>query len=183
MSAAKHVFSLLELVQIIIEYLEFDRSTLYSAHLVSTTWAEYANKVLWRNAPLSSLSAIEPARQQHYANMIKNSFSWNGWYPAELDDLMFPSLERCLLDMATLFDFYDSRQFLPPYFKSFPQYLDMWLKGAHLPNQWMRTGDAAFSRKSFFIVRLLVEAAQIKAPRSGSRAQSYALSSVLHASP
>jgi hypothetical protein len=75
MSAAEHVFSLPELVQIIIEHLEFDRATLYSAHLVNTTRAEYANKALWRNAPLSSLSAIEPARQQHYANLIKNSFS------------------------------------------------------------------------------------------------------------
>jgi hypothetical protein len=133
MSAAEHVFSLPELVHTIIEYLEFDRSALYVAHLVNTTWAEYANKVLWRNAPLSSLSAIEPSRQQHYANLIKNSFSWNGWYPAELDILIFPSLERCLLDVATIFDFTGYRQRLPPYFRSFPQYLDMWLKGAHLP--------------------------------------------------
>jgi hypothetical protein len=148
MSAAEHVFSLPELVQIIIEHLEFDRATLCTAHLINTTWAEYAKPLLWRNAPSSSLSAIEPVRQQRYANMIKNTFSWNGWYPAELDNLSFLSLERCLLDVATLFGIYDSRQFLPPYFKSFPQYLDMWLKGAHLPESvdayWRRdvSGEA-----------------------------------------
>jgi hypothetical protein len=133
MSAVDRVFSLPELVQIIIEHLEFDRSTLYSAHLVNTTWAKYANPILWRNVPLSSLAAIESSRQQHYANMIKISFSWNGWYPAELDKLSFPSLERCLLDVAAFFDRPNHRQYLPPFFRSFPQYLDMWLKGADAP--------------------------------------------------
>jgi hypothetical protein len=120
MSATEQVCSIPELVQIIIEHLEFDRSTLYSAHLVNTTWAKYANPILWRNVPLSSLAAIEPSRQQHYANMIKISF-WNGWYPAEVDKLSFPSLERCLLDVAGLFDRPDYRRFLPPFFVSFPQ--------------------------------------------------------------
>jgi hypothetical protein len=133
MSALEQVCSIPELVQIIIEQLEFDRSALYSAHLVNTTWAKYANPILWRNAPLSSLAAIEPSRQQHYANMIKISFSWNGWYPAGLDKLSFPSLERCLLDAAGLFDRPNYRRFLPPFFVSFPQYLDMWLKGADDP--------------------------------------------------
>jgi hypothetical protein len=67
MSATEQVCSIPELVQIIIEHLEFDRSTLYSAHLVNVTWAKYANPILWRNAPLSSLAAIEPSRQQYYA--------------------------------------------------------------------------------------------------------------------
>lgn len=96
MSAAQQVLALPEVLSLILEYLEFERAALYSAHLVNTTWARYTQGILWRNAPLSSLVAIEPARQQQYANMIRVSFSWTPSYPAELDRLSFPLLERCL---------------------------------------------------------------------------------------
>ena len=118
MSAAERVGSWPEILSLIIEFLEFDRAGLYAAHLVNTTWAHYARKVLWRNAPLSSLAAIEPSRQQHYANMIRISLSWDMRYPAELDKLSFPSLERCLLDMAQIFELSDYRLVLPPFFKT-----------------------------------------------------------------
>jgi hypothetical protein len=75
MSASAQVCSIPELVQIIIEHLEFDRTTLYSAHLVNTTWAKYASKVLWRNAPLSSIATLDPSPQQQHANLIQTSFT------------------------------------------------------------------------------------------------------------
>ncbi|KAH0162532.1 hypothetical protein KCU67_g5910, partial [Aureobasidium melanogenum] len=133
MSAAQQVLSLPEVLSLILEYLEFDRAALYSAHLVNTTWARYTQEILWRNAPLSSLAAIEPARQQQYANMIRVSFSWTPYYPAELDKLSFPSLERCLFEAAELFNFPDMRLILPPFFAESPQYLNMWLKGGEAP--------------------------------------------------
>lgn len=133
MSAAQQVLALPEVLSLILEYLEFERAVLYSAHLVDTTWARYTQDILWRNAPLSSLAAIEPARQQQYANMIRVSFSWTPYYPAELDKLSFPSLERCLFEVAELFDLPDMRLVLPPFFSSAPQYLNMWLKGGIAP--------------------------------------------------
>lgn len=133
MSAAQEVLSLPEVLSLILEYLEFDRSALYSAHLVNTTWARYTRDILWRNAPLSSLAAIEPSQQQQYADMIRISFSWTPNYPAELDKLSFPSLERCLFEAADLFDLPDMRLILPPFFKSSPQYLNMWLKDGTAP--------------------------------------------------
>ncbi|KAH0365961.1 hypothetical protein KCU65_g5727, partial [Aureobasidium melanogenum] len=133
MSAAQQVLSLPEVLSLILEYLEFDRAALYSAHLVNTTWARYTHETLWRNAPLSSLAAIEPARQQQYANMIRVSFSWTPHYPGELDKLSFPLLERCLFDAAELFNLPDMRLILPPFFKSSPQYLNMWLKCEDVP--------------------------------------------------
>ncbi|KAH0330762.1 hypothetical protein KCU71_g48, partial [Aureobasidium melanogenum] len=128
MSSAQQVLSLPEILCSILEYLEFDRVALYSAHLVNSTWARCARDILWRNAPLSSLAAIEPSRQQDFANLIRNSFAWNGRYPAELDHLSFPSLERCLFEVAQLFEVPDFHHFLPPSSKSL-QYLDMWLNG------------------------------------------------------
>ena len=125
MSAAQEVLSLPEVLSLILEYLEFDRAALYSAHLVNFTWARYSCDIFWRNAPLSSLAAIEPARQQQYANLIRISFSWTPDYTAELIKLSFPSLERCLFEAANLLDLPDMRLVLPPFFKSSPQYLNM----------------------------------------------------------
>ncbi|KAH0336425.1 hypothetical protein KCU74_g2024, partial [Aureobasidium melanogenum] len=133
MSAAQQVLSLPEVLSLILEYLEFDRAALYSAHLINTTWARYTHEILWRNAPLSALSAIEPARQQQFANMIRVSFSWTPCYPGDLDKLSFPLLERCLFEAADLFNFPNIHLILPPFFKSSPQYLDMWLKCVDAP--------------------------------------------------
>ncbi|KAK5999339.1 hypothetical protein QM012_005557 [Aureobasidium pullulans] len=143
MAAVQQVLALPELLSSILECLEFDRAALCSAHLVNSTWARCTRVILWRNAPFSSLAAIEPARQQQYANLIRVSFSWNTYYPAELDRLAFPSLERCLFDAADLFNFPDMRMVLPPFFKASPQYLDMWLKGRDTPEnlpEYIRQG-------------------------------------------
>jgi hypothetical protein len=128
MSASAQVCSIPELVQIIIEHLEFDRTTLYSAHLVNTTWAKYASKVLWRNAPLSSIATLDPSPQQQHANLIQTSFTWGDWVPAELKLLSFPSLERCIFDLGHIGRVTGYHRILPPFFNASPQYLSMWLK-------------------------------------------------------
>lgn len=128
MSAAEQVGSLPEIVELIIEFLEFDRPTLYSAHLVNNTWAYHARKVLWRNAPFVSLVGVDPCRQQYYANMIQTSCTWLAWWHADLDKLSFPSLKRFLFDLWFVFGYPEYRRLLPPFFKTFPQYLDLWVK-------------------------------------------------------
>lgn len=128
MSAAEQVFSLPEIVELIIEQLEFDRAALYAAHLVNTTWASYAREVLWRNAPLSALTIAEPCKQQHYVNMIQTSFTWDQRWPAELDKLSFPSLKRLLLNFRPFFEVCQYRRLLPPFLKVSSQYLDLRLQ-------------------------------------------------------
>lgn len=128
MSAAEQAGLLPEIVNLIIEFLEFDRAALYSAHLVNTTWAHYARKVLWRNAPFVSLAGVDPCRQQFYANMIHTSHTWPAWWHAELDRLSFPSLKRFLFNLTYVFYCPEYRRLLPPCFKAFPQYLDLWVK-------------------------------------------------------
>jgi len=128
MSAAERAGLLPEIVNLIIEFLEFDRAALYSAHLVNTTWAHYARQVLWRNAPFVSLAGVDPCRQQSYANMIQTSHTWPEWWHAELDKLSFPSLKRFLFNLNCIFHCPEYRRLLPAFFKAFPQYLDLWVK-------------------------------------------------------
>lgn len=133
MSAAEQVISLPEIVELIIEQLEFDRAALYAAHLVNTTWASYAREVLWRNAPLSALTVVESCKQQHYANMIQTSSTWDERWPAELDKLSFPSLKRFRLNFRPFFEIYQYRRLLPPLLKVSLQYLDLWLECENNP--------------------------------------------------
>ena len=139
MSAAERVFSLPEIAELIIEQLEFDRAALYAAHLVNTTWAYHARKVLWRNAPLSALTVVEPCKQQYYANMIQTSSTWDEWWPAELDKLSFPSLKRFLFNFKAFFEVAQCRRLLPPFLKASSQYLDLWLECENNPRTDIRT--------------------------------------------
>ena len=60
--------------------------------------------------------------------MIQTSHTWPAWWHAELDKLSFPSLKRFLFNLTYIFYCPEYRRLLPPFFKAFPQYFDLWVK-------------------------------------------------------
>ena len=133
MSSAVQCLSLLEILCPIFDHLQEDRITLYSALFVNSTWSRYTVEVLWRSAPLFTLNMIDHSRRQRIVNDIHTSFFWKG------DSLLsapgcerpqFSSLERCLLQIDSLFDLDDYRFYIPPSFTCSSHRLGSWVRDA-----------------------------------------------------
>lgn len=133
MSSAVKCLSLPEILCPIFDHLQDDRITLYSALFVNSTWSRYSVDVLWRSAPLFTLNMVDHSCRQRIANEIHTSFFWKGDYLLSApgsERPRFSSLEKCLLQIDSLFDLDDWRFYIPPSFTCSPHRLDSWVRDA-----------------------------------------------------
>jgi hypothetical protein len=76
---------------------------------------------------------IDHFRRQRIANDIHTSFSWKGDYLLSAPGCerpRFSSLERCLLQIDSLFDLDDYRFYVPPSFSCSTHRLGSWVRDA-----------------------------------------------------
>lgn len=90
-------------------------------------------EVLWRSAPLFTLNMIDHSRRQRIANDVHTPFFWKGDHllsASGCERPRFSSLEKCLLQIDSLFDLDDYRFYIPTSFTCSPHRLGSWVRDA-----------------------------------------------------